>query len=162
MSDAEESDSEKADAAEDGFATLRAAGIDPDIGLLYCQKDENFYRSLLAEYASENAEKTESIRTSFAGENWHDYAIYVHALKSTSKMIGASTLSEMAAGLEAAANAGDAATIKRGHDVMMAEYEAVAGAIRSVVPERGTSSIEDDIMEFTPGEDDVIEFLPHE
>ncbi|MBO4473739.1 MAG: response regulator [Clostridiales bacterium] len=145
-----------------GFAKLRAAGIDPDVGLLYCQKDENFYRSLLAEYARENAEKAESIKSSFAGENWHDYAIYVHALKSTSKMIGASYLSEMAARLEAAAHDGDSATIKREHDDMMAEYETVTSAIRAVVPERAETEEEEDILEFTPGDDDVIEFLPHE
>ena len=145
-----------------GFAKLRAAGIDPDVGLLYCQKDENFYRSLLAEYARENAEKAESIKSSFAGENWHDYAIYVHALKSTSKMIGASSLSEMAARLEAAANDGDSATIKSEHDDMMAEYETVTSAIRAVVPERAETEEEEDILEFTPGDDDVIEFLPHE
>ena len=156
------SGSDPAEGENGGFAKLRAAGIDPDVGLLYCQKDENFYRSLLAEYARENAEKAESIKSSFAGENWHDYAIYVHALKSTSKMIGASSLSEMAARLEAAANDGDSATIKSEHDDMMAEYETVTSAIRAVVPERAETEEEEDILEFTPGDDDVIEFLPHE
>ena len=150
------------DNAGSDFVALRAAGIDPGVGMHYCQNDETFYRSLLAEYAREKAEKTESLGKSFREEDWHNYAIFVHALKSTSKMIGASALSEMAARLEAAANEGDAASIRSEHDVMMRDYEAVARAIRSVIPERMSHEDGSDIMEFTPGEDDVMEFLPHD
>ena len=150
------------DNAGSDFVALRAAGIDPGVGMHYCQNDETFYRSLLAEYAREKAEKTESLGKSFREADWHNYAIFVHALKSTSKMIGASALSEMAARLEAAANEGDAASIRSEHDVMMRDYEAVARAIRSVIPERMSHEDGSDIMEFTPGEDDVMEFLPHD
>ena len=38
-----------AEAAEDGYAPLRTAGIDPAVGLGYCQNDEALYRSLLEE-----------------------------------------------------------------------------------------------------------------
>ena len=96
----------KTDNTEDEFAVLREAGIDSQTGLHYCQNEKEFYRSLLAEYAHGKTEKTENIKTNYADENWHEYAIYVHALKSTSKMIGAAELSQQAARLEAAANAG--------------------------------------------------------
>ena len=147
---------------ESEFASLRAAGIEPTVGLQYCQNDETFYRSLIAEYARGKAEKTKSLKESFAAENWHDYAIYVHALKSTSKMIGAADLSERAARLEAAASAGDGATIKREHDSLMSEYDAVIAAIHTVLPDTASPENGGDILEFTPGEDDVMEFLPYE
>ncbi|MBR3057926.1 MAG: response regulator [Clostridiales bacterium] len=143
----------------DGFDALRSAGVEPKTGLQYCQNDEAFYRSVLAEYSRGKSEKTQSLRKSLDEENWHDYAIYVHAIKSTSKMIGAEVLSEQAAKLEAAANAGDAGTIRQEHDSMMEKYEAVAGAIASLIPSKDESET-DDVMEFAPGDDDIMEFLP--
>ena len=87
MDDAESSKSNtRAEINEDGYNALRDAGIEPRVGLPYCQNDEEFYRSLLAEYAHVKDEKSEMIRKSFDEEDWHNYAIYVHALKSTSKL----------------------------------------------------------------------------
>ena len=67
-------------------------------------------------------------------------------------MIGATLLSEMAARLEVAANAGDGDTILAGHDPMMDRYDKVTDAICSFIPvsdERNED--EGDIMEFAPG-----------
>ncbi|MBO4928435.1 MAG: response regulator [Clostridiales bacterium] len=146
-------------ASQDDFSVLRSAGIDPNTGLHYCQNDEAFYRSLLAEYAHVKTEKSENLRKNLQAGNWHDYAIDVHALKSTSKMLGALSLSDKAARLEAAANADDGDTVRAGHDAMMEEYETVAKAILSVIPNE-TASSENDVMEFSSEDDDVIEFLP--
>jgi signal transduction histidine kinase/CheY-like chemotaxis protein/HPt (histidine-containing phosphotransfer) domain-containing protein len=141
----------------DEFAVLREAGIDPQTGLHYCQNEKEFYRSLLAEYARSKTEKEENLRIYHAEENWHEYAIYVHALKSTSKMIGAEDLSQQAARLEAAANAGDGDTIHAEHEQMMEEYEAVTKAIISLIPEAAAAVEDDDdeIMEFFPESDDA-------
>ena len=141
------------DPEEGDFAILKKAGIETRTGLHYCQNDEDFYRSVLAEYAHGEAEKAESLKKSFEEENWHDYAIYVHALKSTSKMIGASALSSKAARLESAANDGDSGTIRAEHDAMLREYKAVAEAILSISPDSGPEDEESDIFEFLPDPD---------
>ena len=100
---------------------------------------------------------------SFEAEDWHNYAIYVHALKSTSKTIGALLLSEQAAKLEAAANTGDASTIRKEHDDMMERYNSVTEGIRAFMPADMTaegngandcSSDDDEILEFLPESDD--------
>ncbi len=148
--------------AKDYHTVLRAAGVDPKTGLMYCQNDEDFYRSMLAEYAHGEKEKKESLQKSYEEENWHDYAIYVHALKSTSKMIGALMLSEQAAELEAAASADEGGTIKAEHDSMMRRYEKVTEAICSVIPANEGSSDSDGVLEFSSGDDDIMEFLPEE
>ncbi len=114
---------------DDGLNALRAAGVDPSEGLQYTNNDEAFYRTLLNEYAVSYQEKSEKIKESFSKEDWKEYGVYVHALKSTSKMIGAMELSELAAKLEAAANNSDIDTIKGKQDLMMKRYEAVAKAI---------------------------------
>ena len=143
--------------SEEDISVLLAAGIEPQTGLQYCQNDRAFYLSLLAEYAHGKEEKAENLQKSFATGDWHNYAIYVHALKSSSKMIGALALSEQAAALEAAADAGDGETIRRDHKAVMERYEALSRAITSVV---SVPADEDGVLEFSPQEDDILEFYP--
>lgn len=146
---------------EDEFDILRSVGVEPRIGLKYCQDDSALYRSLLAEYSYGELEKAENLQKSYESENWHDYSIYVHALKSSSKMIGATSLSKLASKLEAAANSVDAGTIKTEHDSMMEEYEVVTAVIRSLIPKDALSSDDVDVTEYSPGED-ILEFLPND
>ncbi len=113
----------------DSFDVLRAAGVNPAEGLQYTNNDEGFYKTLLNEYAVSYPEKSGKIKENYTAGNWKEYSVYVHALKSTSKMIGAMELSELAAKLEAAANNSDIDTIKGKHDLMMKRYEAVSKAI---------------------------------
>ena len=146
---------EEEDAAqpeEDGLSSLRAGGIDPGIGLGYCQNDGELYRSLLAEYLHDTKEKREALQGFLEAEDWKNYAILVHALKSTSRMIGAEALSEAAARLEAAANEADGETIRREHAGMLARYAAAAEAIRRAIPAAETAGGEDEVLEFEPAE----------
>ena len=152
---------EESSASDAEFASLRSVGIEPKAGLRYCQDDVALYRSLLAEYAYGEIEKGNNLQKSYDEANWHDYAIYVHSLKSSSKMIGATALSVRAAKLEAAANDGDAATIVTEHDAMMEEYEVVTAVIRSVIPREELNSNENGVTEFSH-DDEVMEFLPNE
>ena len=145
--------------SEDAFTILRSVGIEPRAGLKYCQDDEDLYRTLLAEYAYGELEKSHNLQKSYDAENWHDYSIYVHALKSSSKMIGATALSMRAAKLEAAANASDSGTIKTEHNIMMEEFEVVTAVIRSVIPKSELNSEDSSVTEFSPN-DEVMEFLP--
>ena len=150
----------KAEINEDGYNALRDAGIEPRVGLPYCQNDEEFYRTLLAEYARGKQEKTEMITKSFEAEDWHNYAIYVHALKSTSKTIGALLLSEQAAKLEAAANTGDAAAIRKEHYDMLERYETVTEGIRAFMPAETTSEGANANADAFSDDDEILEFLP--
>ena len=151
--------SEDERSVEEDFAVLRSVGIEPRAGLKYCQDDVIFYKALLAEYAYGELEKAHNLQKSYEAENWHDYSIYVHSLKSSSKMIGASALSVRAAKLEAAANISDTGTIHTEHDNMMEEYEVLTAVIRSLIPKSATDPENDDIKEFSPS-DDIMEFLP--
>ncbi len=137
----------------DDWGTLRLAGIDPQTGLHYCKDNEELYRGLLKEYATIKAEKTEDLNRCLAEENWQDYGVYVHSLKSTSKMIGAADLSAQALKLETAANNEDIDTIRAEHDDMMTKYEVVTRAIISVIPEAAGPGDDRDVIEFSPASD---------
>lgn len=152
-------DSEEDESVAEAFAVLRSVGIEPKAGLKYCQDDETLYKTLLAEYAYGEIEKAHNLQKSYEAENWHDYSIYVHALKSSSRMIGATALSVRAAKLEAAADNSDTGTINIEHAAMMEEYEVLTAVIRSFIPKNENDSGNDDIKEFSPS-DDIMEFLP--
>ena len=64
--------------------------------------NEKLFWNVLKEYHRVILSKAESIRSHYAAEDWQAYTIEVHALKSSSKQIGAMTLSKMAAELEKA------------------------------------------------------------
>ncbi|MBO4864216.1 MAG: response regulator [Eubacterium sp.] len=145
----------EADKPKGEYDILRDYGIDPDTGLQFCQHDEDIYKSILAEYAKGKADKAENMQKYFEEENWHDYGILVHALKSTSKMIGASDLSERTAFLEEAALSGDAEAIRKVHQSMMKGYETVTEGIISMLPEAALDTEDDEIMEFYPEEDTI-------
>ena len=137
------------------YAVLRAAGIDPAVGLGYCQEDEGLYRSLLEEYAGSADEKAQSLRKYYDEGDWDHYAILVHSVKSSSRMIGAAALSDMAAGQEKAADSRELVTLKRNHPRILELYVEVTAAIRSAI---GYSADSDDLA---GGDDDeIMEFLP--
>lgn len=140
-------------AAEERFSALRAAGVNVRQGLFHCQYDEQLYRSILWDYGNSAAEKSYLLQQYYEASAWKDYAVLVHAIKSTSGTVGASAVSEAAAGLEAAAKSEDADRIHPGHAPFLTLYRRIAEAVRvfcggndSLPPEDG------DIIEFLPGE----------
>lgn len=143
------------------FAPLASAGIDTKTGLRFCQDDEALYRSILLDYAQNSDEKIKNLSDCFAAEDFKNYAIYVHSLKSTSKTIGALALSDCALRLENAANAGDGDVIRAEHDAMLAQYKDTVAAIRAALAEAGASASQaDDAIEFAPEGDNALEFSP--
>ena len=135
----------------DGFTVLREAGIQPETGLSYCQGDEALYRTLLREYAQSADEKIPDMERSYREKNWKDYAILVHALKSSSRMIGAENLADLAARLEREANQGQEELIRERHSRMTGQYEAAAKASRTFSgEEQDPAGSDEDILEFLP------------
>ena len=139
----------------DEFEDLRLLGIDPRVGLRYCQNDSETYRSMLVEYAQSATGKLDDLRASYDRESWNAYATAAHALKSTSKMIGATALSKTAARLEAAADAGDSATIRDEHGRLCADCVRLCDGIRDF---SGTEEERTDV----PSDDEILEFMPEE
>ena len=73
-----------------------------------------FYESVPAKYAE--------IEGFYSAEDWNNYTIKVHALKSSAKLIGAMDLSEKAQKLETAGKENDTAYIRSNHEDMMKDY----------------------------------------
>ena len=154
-------DLDSADDLPHAFASLRQEGIDPDVGLQYCQDDLSLYRSLLQEYAHDAAEKAESLRRCYDARDWENYSIAVHSLKSSSKMIGAMQIFDVAARLEAAADDGRLSDMDAEHEAMLEQYDAVVEVIRAALPDTEALSADGaQAFETDSGDDEILEFMP--
>ncbi len=103
---------------------LSAAGLDVSEALNLLG-DTGLYFEVLKDYYQAINKKAQRIKELEEAEKWHDYTIEVHALKSSSRQIGAMKLSEQAARMEQAGNAEDAACIHEMTVPMLEEYYAV-------------------------------------
>ncbi len=133
----------------DGDRLLAEAGILKEDGLRFCRGDEDLYRAILEEYLAGAEEKARNIQQCYEAEDWKNYCILVHALKSSSRTIGARELSAAAAEMEKASSEGDAETVRKSHDRMMRMYSGLAQALAGY-PGGDSPDDGDEIMEFLP------------
>ena len=101
---------------------LRGA-IDIFLGLQYSAQSTEMYCEFLRMFCEMKSEKMQKIEELFTKEDWENYAIAVHALKSTSLSIGAKRLSEAALALEKAGKEKQEAFILDHHEEAMKLYE---------------------------------------
>ncbi len=132
------------------YAPLLAAGIDPGIGIGCCQGDEGFYRSLLQDYLQCAEKRAEDLVRRYDERDCKAYAILVHTVKSSSKTIGATALSDLAAVLEAAADTGDLVAHQRDHQRMLEKYSMTVAAIQSIIKLPEEKQDDEEIIEFMP------------
>ena len=102
--------------------------LDYEIAMQYCCNSEEFFLEMLHSYLGND--RRERIAESYNKEDWENYRINVHALKSTSLTIGAVALSEAAKELESAAKEGRIEEIRQKHAAMMKEYGQALQFIR--------------------------------
>lgn len=95
--------------------------------LMYCAGSEDFYVECLKEFC-ENRRK-ELIQQLFDSENWNEYTVQVHGLKSASKTLGFETLGNLAEQMEYAAKKQETAYIQENFEDLQKEYERVLKAI---------------------------------
>lgn len=116
------------------FKNLRAEGISVETGLRYCGGDIDFYMEILGDYVHGFKEKTKELETYYQSQDWQEYKVSVHALKSTSKTIGADDFAEQALRMEEAAKREDGSYITEHYDSFIDEYrsltEKIEGALR--------------------------------
>ena len=108
---------------------LQKLGISVDVGLHFCGGDREFFRKTLAGFGNRYPEKSRAIFEYYDSEEWKDFEIAVHALKSSSQTIGANDLFETAKDLEEAAKQMDLDRIHADFTAMMDRYEELAKGI---------------------------------
>ena len=109
------------------------AFLDTEKGLAYCGGSEEFYREILAAYV-ENS-RLDPLKSLFTEENWENYRISIHALKSASLTIGASVFAEECRKLEYAARDLDLQYLRAHHMHVMLKYQHLLSSISQVLAE---------------------------
>lgn len=125
----EEITEETATQTEPPLEQLRKAGMNIESGLKYCSDSEEFYIEMLRMFYEQSKDKKEGILELFDEKNWDEYAIKVHALKSTSRTIGAEQLSDTAKELEQAGKDGNETYIQENHSDLIRLYDETCGLI---------------------------------
>lgn len=101
---------------------------------------EKLFLDILKDYYTAIPKKAKLIQNYKDSQEWHNYTIEVHALKSASKQIGAYELSDKAAALEAAGNAGDTDMIQKDTDSLIALYLHYAQVLAPLFPDKHDSA----------------------
>jgi response regulator RpfG family c-di-GMP phosphodiesterase/signal transduction histidine kinase len=107
--------------------------LDTTVGLKYCCENKDFYCEMMETYLNSN--KLADIQKYYEEEDWENYRILVHALKSTSLSIGAADLSEEAKSLELAARENHIDFIKENNDTVMEHYRHILSDIENALKE---------------------------
>ncbi|MCR4585130.1 MAG: response regulator [Lachnospiraceae bacterium] len=112
---------------------LKAAGFDTDAALIFCAGDEDFYTEILGDYADDSAGKTAELDGYLEKEDLKEYKVLVHSLKSSSKTIGATELSEEAKALEDASGKEDLTFVSEHHKAFTDRYKKAAEVIKAIL-----------------------------
>lgn len=124
------------------IAPVKKQVVLPDIpelniqGALKLLGSGELFMTILADYYHAIPKKLKLIQTYKEKEEWHNYTVEVHALKSASKQIGADDLSDRAAALEAAGNANDIDIILQNTDELLALYAHYQDILSPFFPEK--------------------------
>lgn len=107
--------------------------IDMKKGMGYCGNEEELYRALMDDFLKRADEKKDLLQKSFEEEDWKNYGIQVHSVKSTAMTIGAVALSGAASELEKQAMEGNADAIRKSHPDMLERYREAVEAVKTIV-----------------------------
>ena len=98
-----------------------------DLDIAYAMNllhSEDLFWKVLQDYYRVIPKKADLIAELFRAEDWCNYTVEVHALKSASRQIGALALSELAAKMEQAGNSRDDTAIREHTDELLEKYRA--------------------------------------
>ena len=98
----------------------RLSFLDTQSGVQYCAQSEEVYEKVLHSYL--DSANAETIDEYYRAEDWKNYQIAVHALKSKSLSIGASELGESARELETAVREERLDYVREHHEEVISGY----------------------------------------
>lgn len=130
----DDSDSSSDDDDETLKNELAKIDIDMDKALYYLGGDPELYRDIILQFANEMDEKINNLNTFLDNKDWKNYEIVIHAMKSSSKMIGAlPQVSDEAYELEKAAHNENAEYIETNHSRVLELFKSLGEKIICLV-----------------------------
>ena len=123
-------------------ALFDIAQISVPNGISACGSKETYWDTIrvFSSTAGKNADEIESYYNS---EDWENYTIKVHALKSSAKSVGADSLSLLAKRLEEAGNKGDIVLIRERTPDLLSDYRSLNEKLSEVFKETSHNAVDD-------------------
>ena len=112
----------------------KCPAIDLLTGLTYCMDSKVFFYDTLQIFAEEDHRG--EMEELFENQDWEDYRIRAHSLKSTSRTIGATVFSEHARYMEMALKETDISYVKKHHRELLEEYGELLGMIQNILGDK--------------------------
>lgn len=112
---------------------LKLINIDVEQAMLFCGGDFDFYLEILTDYINGFDEKKKELDDSYNKNDIKNFEIKIHALKSSSKTIGAMELSKKALSLEEAAKNNNINFIKDTYPEVAQDYEILCEKIKNIL-----------------------------
>ena len=103
---------------------LSKAGIDTKKGLQHCD-GENTYKDVMAVFIRDIPSKLDILKQSFEKKDWERYEIEAHAVKSTSRIIGAEKLADLAKDMEQALSEENLDYVRENHKMLLSMLESI-------------------------------------
>ncbi|MCR4787785.1 MAG: DegV family EDD domain-containing protein [Lachnospiraceae bacterium] len=125
-----------ANGTEDGLWYRGIEGIDPDEAIKNSGSEDAF-KTVLKIFYDSIPVKSSELEKFFSSEDWSNYTIKIHALKSSARLIGASELADKAQLLEDAGKASDKDYIGENHDPFMKDYLKFKDILREIFEDDG-------------------------
>ncbi len=118
--------------------------LDVDLGMQYCGGSDDIYDTILGVFLELFEEKSAELEKCYSNQNWENYTINIHSLKSNSLNIGAKRLSDLCLELELAGKnirAGvqveeETAFMLENHPVVMKLYEETYEEVKKLTEEK--------------------------
>ena len=106
--------------------------IDEKLGLSYCMDNMDFYKEMIQSFL--DAGHMEKLKKFFAAEDWKNYQIAVHGLKSSSLALGARKLSDLAKQCELSLKNGEGPGFVKEHEEELSKlYEETEAELRKIL-----------------------------
>lgn len=105
-------------------------GLDMELGITYCGGEES-YELILRDYAQKGNKNWENLQKLFDGQQWEEYTIEVHGVKSSLLSIGAREVSEKAKRLEHAGKDKDITYILEHHQELVDAYTVLIETLKA-------------------------------
>ncbi len=120
-----EKEQERKHLLETAVDELRLIDFEPDEALQYSSGTVGDVLDNIHGYLMEADANRENISKAYEEKNWKDFKIHVHALKSTSRVVGAIHMAFVAEQMEKAAGSEDIPYIEGHYNNLMGEYGAL-------------------------------------
>ncbi len=127
-------------------------GIVTDDALRYAGGDQEEYLHNLKLYLEEYDEKKQKLEEFFSQGDLENYQILAHSVKSTSRLIGANDLSELARMMEEASAARDMECVRSGHAQFMERFAYQSNCIADTIAELGMDDSQVELVAVSPEE----------